>query len=271
MTPEDMERLRALMSSRAGMELAKSRAHLAAHRLGPVARREGFESVEAMLEALWARPVASLAWSVIEAMLNTETWFRRDRAGFDTLERELLPALAKARAGRPIRILSAGCATGQEAYSAAIVAAEAGAEVEVHGVDLSHVAIERATPGVYSAFEIQRGLSAALMLKYFDKAGEAWRAREPLRRRVAFARANLLDAVQDDTPYDVILCRHVITDMAPGRRGLVLDGLEQRLTPDGCLFLAPGERVEDDTVAFRPVAGRKGLYVKRSGGLQRAA
>ena len=102
MTPEDFERLQTLMASRTGFRLTRDRMKLAEHRLGPVARREGFETVGALLASLWAKPVASLGWAVIEALLNPETWFRRDRASFETLERELLPALGTARGGAPL-------------------------------------------------------------------------------------------------------------------------------------------------------------------------
>ncbi|MFN3352557.1 MAG: CheR family methyltransferase, partial [Brevundimonas sp.] len=142
MKPEDFERLQALVASRAGYRLGRSRMHLATLRLGPVARREGFDSIDALLAAVWARPIASLGWAVIEAMLNLETWFRRDRGAYQILETELLPALARARGpGRRLRILSAGCATGQEAYSLAITCLEAGTPAEIMGVDLSHAAI----------------------------------------------------------------------------------------------------------------------------------
>ena len=104
MTPEDFDRLQSLLASRAGFRLTRDRMKLAEHRLGPVARREGFDSVGAMLTALWSKPVATLGWSVIEALLNTETWFRRDRPTFDTLGLKLLPALIQTRGDQPIRI-----------------------------------------------------------------------------------------------------------------------------------------------------------------------
>lgn len=272
MKAEDFDRLQALVASRAGYKLSRSRMHLASHRLAPVARREGFESVDALLEAVWSRPIASLGWAVIEAMLNIETWFRRDRAAYDTLRTELLPALARARGeARPLRLLSAGCATGQEAYSLAIVCAEAGVDAQVVGIDLSHLALERARAGAYTPFEIQRGLSARLMLSFFDKAGESWRAKAQLRAMVEFERANLLDAAEADGRFDIVFCRHVLSEMEPARRTQALERIDAELVDDGCLFLAPAERVESDTLAFRAVAGRRGLYVKGPSSARRAA
>ena len=276
MTPEDFERLQVLMATRAGVRLARDRMQLAEHRLGPVARREGFESVQALLDNLWAKPVASLGWAVIEALLNTETWFRRDRTPFDSFGRELLPALAKARPGGQVSVWSAGCAFGQEAYSLSMAALDAranglGAEVSVTATDLSLAAIERAKAGAYTGFEIQRGLSAATMLRWFEPRDDLWVARSELRDTVRFGRANLLDEPVDGPRYDVIFCRHVLKDMEPARRAVTLEMLERRLVDDGCLFVGFDERLDSESVAFRPVNGRRGLYVKSPAFLSRAA
>lgn len=270
MTPEDFDRLRALAASYAGLRLTRDRVHLAEHRLGPIARREGFDSVDALLAALWDRPDGPLARSAVEALLNAETWFRRDRQPFDTLTREMLPALGQAR-GRPVRIWSAGCSTGQEAYSLALAAADAGVSAEISATDLSQRAVEKARSGLYTAFEIQRGLSAAAMLRGFRPEDDQWRARAELRATIAFDRVNLLDEPTDAARYDVIFCRYVLSDMEPARRAQVLDALEARLMNDGCLFLGLGERPDGETVAFRPVVGRQGLYVKAASRFSRAA
>lgn len=271
MTPDDFDRLQSLMASRAGFRLTRDRMKLAEHRLGPVARREGFETVDAMLASLWARPVASLGWAVIETLLNPETWFRRDRDSFDTFGKELLPALTKARGGQAIKVWSAGCSTGQEAWSLAIAAQDAGAAVEIVATDLSQRALEKARSGAYTGFEIQRGLKAETMLRCFDQVEDAWIAKTELRAAVHFARANLVDAPTDAHRFDIIFCRHVLGDADPARRGQMFDNLERRLVDDGCLFLGPDEQPDGDSIAFRPVAGRKGLYVKSPAALRRAA
>lgn len=271
MSPEDFDRLQTLMASRAGFRLTRDRMKLAEHRLGPVARREGFDTVDALLASLWAKPVAALGWAVIEALLNPETWFRRDPATFDTFAGELLPALSKARSGAAVKVWSAGCSTGQEAWSLAMAGLDAGVAVEIVATDLSQRALEKARTGLYTGFEIQRGLKAATMLRWFEQQEDNWAARPELRDAVHFAPANLLDAPADAHRFDVIFCRHVLADMDPARRGQVLDNLERRLVDDGCLFLGPDERLEGDSVAFRPVAARKGLYVKAPSALSRAA
>ena len=276
MTPDDFDRLQVLMATRAGVRLARDRMKLAEHRLGAVARREGYASVQDLLDNLWAKPVASLGWAVIEALLNTETWFRRDRGPFVSFEHELLPAIASARPGGKVKVWSAGCSNGQEAYSLAMAALDASSrglnvDVEVTATDLSLAAVERARAGAYTGFEIQRGLSAATMLRWFEPQDDMWAARRELREAVRFSRGNLLDEPVEGPRFDVIFCRHVLRDMEPGRRALTLDMLERRLVDDGCLFVGFDERLDSDSVAFRPVNGRRGLYVKSPAFLSRAA
>lgn len=271
MTPEDFDKLQGLLATRAGYRLTRDRMNLAEHRLGPIARREGYANVEALLANLWAHPVASLGWAVIESLLNPETWFRRDRAPFDVLEQELLPALAKARPGGRVSLWSAGCSTGQEAWSIAMAAKASGAAAEIVATDLSQRAIDKARAGLYTGFEIQRGLNARAMLRWFEPDEENWRVRPELAEIVRFGRANLLDEPTDERRFDVIFCRNVLTHMEPSRRARLLDGLERRLVDDGCLFLGLDERLEGETVAFRPVSGRQGLYVKTPAAVRRAA
>lgn len=259
------------MATRAGFRLTRDRMHLAEHRLGPIARREGFESVQTLLDNLWTKPVASLGWAVIETLLNSETWFRRDRSAFDSFSRELLPAIGKARPGGRVRVWSAGCGSGQEAYSLAMSASDTQAHVEIVASDLSSRAIERARAGAYTGFEIQRGLSASAMLRWFEPIDDHWVARTELRESVQFTRSNLLDEPIDGARFDVIFCRHVLKDMEPLRRAAVIEALERRLVDDGCLFVGMDERLEGDSVAFRPVNGRKGLFVKAPTSISRAA
>src|SRR5690606_38835998 len=141
MKPQEFEHLQGLLASRAGFLLTRDRLFLVEHRLAPLARREGFASVEQLLGALRDQPVGELAWAAIEAMLTTETWFHRDRAPFTTFRQEVLPAIAAVRPGGRVRVLSAGCSTGQEAYSLAMAALETGVAAEIAAVDLSSRAL----------------------------------------------------------------------------------------------------------------------------------
>jgi chemotaxis protein methyltransferase CheR len=272
MTPEDFQHLQTLMATRAGYLLTRERIHLARHRLGPVARREGFASVDALVAQLRAAPPGELAWAVIEALLNAETWFRRDRTPFSVFAREVAPAIGRVRPSGAVRVWSAGCGSGQEAYSLGIVAAKTQAKVEIVATDLSPRALEKAQSGYYTPFEVQRGLSAAQMLNWFEQGDEMWRVRPELRQSIAFRHANLLDTptpTTDAQRFDVIFCRYVLCDMEPTRRARALDILADSLVDDGCLFLGLGEAIDERT--FRAVPGRDGLFVKSPTALRRAA
>ena len=179
--------------------------------------------------------------------------------------------MGKARAGQPVKVWSAGCSTGQEAWSLAIAAREAGVAVEIVATDLSQRSLEKARSGAYTGFEIQRGLKAETMLRCFDQAEDAWIAKAELRAMVHFARANMVDPARDAHQFDIIFCRHLLGDADPARRGEMFDNLERRLVDDGCLFLGPDEQPDGDSIAFRPVAGRQGLFVKLPSALRRAA
>lgn len=271
MTPENLHHLQSLLVSRTGFLLGADRAHLAAHRLTPVARREGYGGVDALMDAVRAAPPAALAWSAIEAVLNPETWFRRDRAPFSVFAREVLPAISRVRPEGRVRVWSAGCSSGQEAYSLAMPALESEANVEVVATDLSQRALEKARSGIYTQFEVQRGLSARRLLTWFDQREDMWEAKARLRSAVAFSRANVLDAAPDGGRFDVIFCRYVLGDMAPERRARALDVLEAALADDGCLFLGLDETANERPDSFRPVPGRPGVFVKAPAALRRAA
>jgi chemotaxis protein methyltransferase CheR len=148
---------------------------------------------------------------------------------------------------------------------------QAGVAADIVATDLSQRAIDKARSGLFSAFEIQRGLSARAMLDWFEPAEDAWIAKTRLRDAVRFARHNLLDPPTDGARFDIILCRNVLSEMDPAHRGRVVDHLERRLADDGVLILGLDERIEADTIAFRPVGGRQGLYVKAPAAVSRAA
>ena len=264
MTPDDFDRLQPLLGSRAGFALTRDRMQMAEHRLGPIARREGYHNVEALLAHVWGRPLGTLGWQIIETLLNAETWFRRDRQVFNLLSRDLLPALRTSRGNRPVRIWCAGGSSGQEAYSLAMAALETGTSVEILSTDLSSQALERGRAGIYTGFEIQRGLAARTMLEWFEPLEDRWQTRQPLRDLVRFERANLLDPLPESVggakPFDIIFCRYVLDDVLKDRRALILDHLCERLSDSGCLFLGLNERLEGK--AFRAVAGQSGLFVK---------
>lgn len=266
----DFDALKALMADKAGYALGPERASAVEARLGPIARREGLESVSALVALMDPSARPSLTWEIIEAILPADSRFFRDREPFQLMCAQLLPALANARGGK-VRILSAGCATGQEAWSAAICAAEAGAEVEIVAIDLSGRALEKAKAGVYTQFEVQRGLRARQLIQWFERSDDLWRVSERLRSSVRFERVNMIDGFEPLGRFDLIFCRHVLMDMTVDARRRVVAGLDAALGPAGCLFLGAGEAVPEAGSIFRPVAGLKSVYVRGPSPVSQAA
>lgn len=267
MTPEDMDLLAALARQRAGLRIESDKAYLVESRLNPLARREGFESIEAMIAALRAHREERLIWAVVEALTLNETAFFRDREVFTHLRDELLPRLSRLGRDRPIRIWSAACSTGQEVYSLAMTAAEArdiapSARFEFFGSDLSDRCLEKAQSGLYTQFEVQRGLPIRQLVRHFEQAGEMWAISPRLRQMVRWRRVNLAADLATAGRFDVIFCRHVLSALIEPMRTRLLENLARALSPEGYLFLGLNENAANLDEAFQPVAGRPGLYAR---------
>ena len=265
MTPEDMDLLAALARSRAGLRVEVEKTYLVESRLGPLARREGFESIEAMLVVLRAKREERLIWAVVEALTFSETRFFRDREVFAHLRDQVLPAVSRLRRDQPVRIWSAACSTGQEVYSLAMIAAEGrdievGTRFEFFGSDLSERCLEKAQSGLYTQFEVQRGLPIRLLVKHFANQDETWEISPRIRQSVRWKRINLLSDLSPLGHFDVILLRHVLDDLDPSLHGRILENLAARLLDDGLLVLSPGDRPEAVTDALVAVAGRPGVF-----------
>ncbi len=268
MTGPDFALLVELARDHAGLELRADGAFHAEMRLGALARREGEASVETLVARLRAGGDPGLAASAVEALANGETSFFRDRHVFDRLQNELLPALALRRPGRPLRVWSVGCGTGQEVYSLALAAAAAGPGapvVELFASDLSERALQKARAGLFSHFEVQRGLPIRLLLAHFEKVDDLWRASARLRGAVRWAQFNLMDDLSRIGPFDVVLCRNVLNGFSPDAAASALHRLEGVVAADGCLVLGPGEGPPSG--AF---SGEGGVYV-RDPAVRRAA
>jgi len=203
---------------------------------------------------------------VVEALLNNETYFFRDRTPFDTLARHAIPELAKMRhKSRRIRIWSAGCSTGQEVYSIAMLFAEEpekwhGWTVDILGSDVSTACIDRARSGVYSQFEVQRGLGINQMIRWFEETGDGWRAIEPLRKPVRFQVHNLLEPAPHPGGFDVVLCRNVLLYLNPEKKALAFERLAGSMAEDGWLMLGAGETVIGNTNRLGADISARGLY-----------
>jgi chemotaxis protein methyltransferase CheR len=247
MIADDMAFLAGVVRSRSGQLLTPDKGYLVQSRLGPVARRENYASVAELLQALRLRRDETLAWAVTEALANTETMFFRDRAPFAQFRDEVLPLLAAARPGGMVRVWSAGCSTGQEPYSLAMLMAEAaerfpGVTLDILATDLSARCLEVAQAGLYSQFEVQRGLPIRLLVKYFVKHEDHWRLIPAVRRAVRFQAANLLDDTLSLGRFDAIFCRNVLSGLHAEARGVVLERLGRQLAPTARCSSGPARR-----------------------------
>jgi chemotaxis protein methyltransferase CheR len=264
MRPDDIETVRQLVHARAGVLIDPGKAYPIESRLAPVARREGFDEVGDLIQAIRTSRNDRLTWAVAEALAPSETSFFRDRFPFDQFRAELLPALS-GRRDRPIRVWSAACATGQEPYSLAMIVDDErpklqGARVDLFGSDISERALEKAQSGVYTQFEVQRGLPIRLLVRHFDKTDEAWVLAPRIRQMVRWRRINLLADLRALGQFDVIFCRNVVSAFDPPTRRRVLEQLARALPDDGWLVLGMDETIIGVTEALIPAQGRRGLY-----------
>jgi chemotaxis protein methyltransferase CheR len=265
MNPTEIAQVVSLCRARAGLRVAPDKTYLMESRLAPVARREGFESISDLLEAVRARREDPLVWAVVEAMAAGESAFFRDRGPFREFRDEIAPQLIRVRGSAPIRVWSAACGAGQEIYSLAMLVgelleAEPDLRIELAASDLSHLALERAQSGLYNQFEVQRGLPIRLLARHFEKEGEQWRLAADVRRRVKWRRINLIAGVRQIGRFDVVFCRYVLGGMTEDAQRKVIDDLACVVPEDGYLVLGVKEQVAPMGHAFQPVVGRPGLY-----------
>ena len=265
MKAEDVALVSAICRTRAGLKVAAEKTYLIETRLGAVARREGFEGVPELIDAIRERREERVIWEAVEAMAAGETAFFRDRAPFQTLRDDILPQLARARAGQAVKVWSAACATGQEVYSLAMLVddlkvTEPALRVELAASDLSSRALERAQSGLYNQFEVQRGLPIRQLTRHFENVDDNWRLSDAIRQMVRWRRINLIAGLAAVGRFDVVLCRYVLGGMTEDAQRKVLEDLTAVIPGDGCLVLGLDETVEGLAETFQPIVGRPGLY-----------
>jgi len=257
--------LAGLLEARTGQQLTMSRRWRIETALAALLRERAIPTLDELITILVMGREPSLATQVVEALLNNETYFFRDRTPFDLLSKATLPKLVQRRQSKRLRIWSAGCSTGQEAYSLAMLFAEdplrwAGWTIDILGTDVSESAVRRAREGVYSQFEVQRGLGINQMIRWFEETDNGWRAVEPLRRMVRFQVQNLLEPPPHPGQFDIVLCRNVLLYLNAERRGLIFDRIAGAMEPDGWLMLGAGETVIGQTRRFEADPEARGLY-----------
>ncbi len=256
----DREFLAELALVRAGLKVEPEKTYLIETRLAPVARREGFGSVAEFVQAVRTRNEERFVAAAVEALALSETAFFRDAQVFEALERDVLPALAAGRGDEPVRVWSAACGTGQEVHSLAMLLdATPGlaGRVELFASDLSEKALEKAQSGLYTQFEVQRGLPARKLVRHFEKRGELFALSPRIRQMTRWRRVNLLEDLSRFGAFDLILCRYVLPGMAPFAQTKILAGLSGALAPGGRLLLGLNESPSDQ---FQVAVAQLGVF-----------
>ena len=264
MTPIDYEFLRKLLKERSGLDLSADKQYLVESRLIPLARKAELPGIAELVGKIKAGS-AALTAEVVEAMTTNETFFFRDKIPFDHLRESILPALVQARASRrSLRIWCAASSTGQEPYSIAMCVKEfaglAGWRVEIVATDLSQEVLEKSKAGIYSQFEVQRGLPIQMLVKYFTQTGELWQLKADLRAMVQHRQLNLLQEFSHLGTFDVIFCRNVLIYFDQDTKVAVFDRLARMVEADGVLLLGAAESVVGISDAFKPYPERRGVY-----------
>ncbi len=266
MTPLDYDYLRKLLKERSGLVLAADKQYLVESRLLPVARRAGYAGLGDLVQKLKGPNAEPLVVEVVEAMMTNESFFFRDKIPFEHFRDTIMPALLAARAvQRRIRIWCAAASTGQEPYSLAMSLKEmgsgtAGWRIEIVATDLSNEVLEKAKAGIYSQFEVQRGLPIQLLLKYFNQIGDTWQIAPDIRAMVQYRPLNLLGDFSHLGVFDVVFCRNVLIYFDQATKTAVLDRIARVTDRSGYLVLGAAETVVGLTESFKPFADRRGLY-----------
>ena len=269
-----------LLAEHTGQHLTESRRWRVSSALAGVFREHGISNADQLVCLLESQRTTAarrkLTSQVVEALLNNETYFFRDKPTFDQLPDVILPNIARKRADtRRISIWCAGCSTGQEVHSLAMVFADNperwhGWTIDLLGTDVSERAVDAARSGLYSQFEVQRGLGVIEMLRHFDETKDGWQVKDTTRQITRFAPHNVLEEPPARARFDLILCRNVLLYFDQPTRERAFARLASAMNADGFLMLGAGETVVGQTSAFVPVPDRASLYELRQANAARS-
>jgi len=255
------------LKSHSGLIIGPDKMYLLETRLGVIMKQHGLPDLGALATRLATPGQDKLGRDVVEAMTTNESFFFRDDKPFTHMRTQALPKLHAGRApGQKLRIWSAASSSGQEAYSLAMILLDLKAmlgdrRVEILGTDIAREQLARARDGLYSQFEVQRGLPVAMLMKHFVKEAAGWRIKEALRAMVEFREWNLLTDLRPLGQFDVIFCRNVLIYFDNATKAKTLEGMARLLAPDGYLYLGGAETVLGITDRFVPMASERGVYV----------
>jgi chemotaxis protein methyltransferase CheR len=264
-TPPDYEYLRKLLKDHSGLDLSADKQYLIESRLLPLSRKCGLPGIGDLVQKMKSGSSTIIA-QVVEAMTTNETFFFRDKIPFEHFRDSIMPELLKARTARKsIRIWCAAGSTGQEPYSLAMSlkemgAAVAGWRIEIIATDLSQEVLEKSRSGIYSQFEVQRGLPIQLLVKYFKQNGELWQISPDIRAMVQHRQLNLLHDFSQLGTFDVVFCRNVLIYFDQDTKINIFGRLARAMESDGFLVLGAAETVVGLTDVFKPFPDKRGLY-----------
>jgi chemotaxis protein methyltransferase CheR len=266
LSPLAFDTLANLLKTKSGLVIGKDKLYLLETRLSEIVKREKLADMNVLAERLRRPGSDALARDVVEAMTTNESFFFRDDKPFQHFRTQALPRLVAARPpGSTIRVWSAASSSGQEAYSLAMIVAESstllgGRKVEIFGTDIARDQLARAREGVYSQFEVQRGLPVQMLMKYFRKEDNNWRIADAIRAMAQFREFNLLSDLRLLGRFDIVFCRNVLIYFDQSTKTRVLEAVGGLMPPDGLLYLGGAETVLGITSRFAPMPNERGVY-----------
>jgi chemotaxis protein methyltransferase CheR len=266
LSPAAFETLATLLKTKSGLIIGMDKLYLLETRLAAIVKREKMSDMNALADRLRRPGSDALSRDVVEAMTTNESFFFRDDKPFLHFRTQALPRLVAARPpGSQLRVWSAASSSGQEAYSLAMIVAEATAllgarKVEIVGTDIARDQLTRAREGIYSQFEVQRGLPVQMLMRYFRKTETSWQITDAIRAMAQFREYNLLSDLRQLGRFDVVFCRNVLIYFDPPTKARVLDAIAGLMPPDGLLYLGGAETVLGITARFAPMPNERGVY-----------
>ena len=262
-----------LLEQKTGQTLSENRRWRVSTALSGVFREHGLDNVDQLVCLIESQKTlgerSALQRQVVEALLNNETYFFRDKQTFDQISDFVLPYLARKRSReKRLSIWCSGCSTGQEVHSVAMLFADnperwRGWTIDLLGTDISEHAIKTARRGLYTQFEVQRGLGVIEMLRHFDESQQGWQIKDETRQWARFERHNLLSEPPAHAQFDLILCRNVLLYFDGLTRAKVFRRLASAMRCDGYLMLGAGETVVGQTSDFAPCSDLVSLYQRK--------
>ena len=273
MNPAAFDSLANLLRAQSGLVIGPDKIYLLESRLAPIVKRERLPGLDGLAQRLKSAGADALTREVVEAMTTNESFFFRDGKPFAHVQDHALPKLVAARGGAAtLRVWSAAASTGQEAYSLAMLLTEKKAllgyrRVEIIGTDLAREPLARAREGLYTQFEVQRGLPVQMLMKHFKKEDGNWRLSQAIRDMARFQVLNLLGDLRGLGQFDIVFLRNVLIYFDAPTKGRVLEAVARRMAPDGFLYLGGAETVLGITDRFAAAGEGHGVYLPvRSGG-----